>query len=80
MTPAIKLKKHLKAPLLRFATDEEIKSVGSVPGFASPIGLDPKKVKIIFDPSAAQTSNLVVGANETDYHYLNFNFNSNYFP
>ena len=26
------------------------------------------------DPSAAGTSNLVVGANETDYHYINFNY------
>ena len=36
--------------------------------------MDPKKVKIVFDPSAAESPNLVVGANEADYHYRNFNY------
>jgi prolyl-tRNA synthetase len=70
----IKLKNHLKAPALTFATDEQIQSVGSVAGYASPIGLDPTRVKIVFDPSAQLSSNLIVGANEVDQHYKNFNF------
>lgn len=69
-----KLKNHLKAPNLRFARDDEIRAVGAVPGFASPLGLDPAKVRMVFDPSARESSNLVVGANEEDWHYKNFNF------
>ena len=34
----------------------------------------PGKVKIVVDNSIAGSSNLVVGANEPDYHYKNFNF------
>jgi prolyl-tRNA synthetase len=69
-----KLRNSLKAPDLKFANDEQIKSIGAVPGFASPYGLDLTKIHAIFDPSAAESSNLVVGANITDYHYLGFNF------
>jgi prolyl-tRNA synthetase len=31
------------------------------------------KVRVFIDPSALNSSNLVVGANEPDYHYKNFN-------
>ena len=70
----LKIKKHLRIRLLEFASDEKIKSAGAQPGYASPIGLDKTKVKIIVDRSAAETANLVVGANEEDYHFKNFNF------
>lgn len=69
-----KLRNHLQEPELRFATDQEIEAVGSVPGYASPIGINADNVRIIFDPSARHTSNLIVGANERDFHYTNFNF------
>lgn len=69
-----KLRNHLKIREIRFANDGQIKAIGSVPGFASPLNIDAAQVKIIFDRSAAESSNLVVGANELDYHYLNFNF------
>jgi len=69
-----KLRNHLKIRELRFATDEQIRAVGSVPGFASPMGIDFAKTKVVFDHSAAESSNLVVGANEGDYHFKNFNF------
>ncbi len=62
------------APEIGFANDDEIASIGSVPGFASPMGIDPAKVKIIVDNSIVKSSNLVVGANEEGYHYINFNF------
>ncbi|HTL11064.1 MAG TPA: proline--tRNA ligase, partial [Bdellovibrionota bacterium] len=70
----IKLKNHLKTPHLAFASDDQIRAAGSVPGYASPIGIDPAKVRIVFDRSAAESSNLVVGANEADFHYTGFNF------
>ena len=69
-----KLRKVLKTPELTFADDELIRTCGAVPGFASLYSRDPKKVRAVVDPSAAESSNLVVGANEQDCHYLNFNF------
>jgi len=69
-----KLQNHLGISELKFANDDQIRAAGAVPGFASPVGIDPDKAVIVVDPSAAGTSNLVVGANETDYHYINFNY------
>ncbi len=69
-----KLCNFLKVPELEFATDEQIKAAGAEPGYASPLNIDAEKVQIVFDPSASETSNLVVGANEQDYHMINFNF------
>jgi prolyl-tRNA synthetase len=70
----IKLKNHLRSPHLEFASDEEITAIGAVPGFASLTGISTENVRIIVDPSARQSNNLVVGANEQDYHFINFNF------
>lgn len=68
----IKLQKVLLTPSLRFATDEEIEACGAVPGFASILNIDPTKCRIVIDPSAAYTNNLVIGANKADYHIKNF--------
>ena len=70
----VKLANALKVSELKFADDAAIEAAGAVPGFASPVGIDPAKARIIVDRSAAESGNLVVGANETDYHYRNFNF------
>ena len=69
-----KLQNVAAAAELSFATDEEIRSIGCEPGFASPLSVDSTKVKIVVDLSVLESSNLVVGANEADYHYKNFNF------
>ena len=69
-----KLQNHLAVSELKFANDEQIRAAGAVPGFASPVGIDPSKVRIVIDHSVAGSSNLVIGANETDYHYINFNY------
>jgi prolyl-tRNA synthetase len=69
-----KLNKILGTGELRPATDEEIKAAGSVPGYASPVGLDPKLFSLIVDPTVSGSSNLVTGANEKDFHYVNFNY------
>lgn len=69
-----KLKNRLRTHELTFATDAEIRAVGAEPGFASPMQLDPQTVRIVVDRSVAASGNLVVGANEPDYHYLNFNY------
>ncbi len=68
-----KLQNFVKAGELKFANDERIRKAGAVPGFASPLSLDPAKVRIVVDKSIAGSSNLIVGANEVDYHNKNFN-------
>ena len=69
-----KLQNFLGLLEIKFATDEQIRAAGAVPGYASPVGIDPQKCRIIVDKSVAGTSNLVVGANEADFHYRNFNY------
>ena len=70
----VKLANALKVAELKFADDDAIEAAGAVPGFASPIGIDHGKARIVVDRSAAESGNLVVGANEADFHYRNFNF------
>ncbi|MCL4217919.1 MAG: proline--tRNA ligase, partial [Candidatus Hydrogenedentes bacterium] len=55
------------------ASEERIRAAGAEPGYASPIGLDPDKVRLIIDATVKASNNLVTGANETGYHYKNFN-------
>ncbi len=69
-----KLQNLVKVSELGFADDESIRAIGCEPGYASILSIDPGKVKIVVDNSIAGSSNLVVGANEPDYHYKNFNF------
>ena len=68
-----KLSNALRVNELKFADDGAILDAGAVPGYASPIGIKGKKVKVILDRSVVESSNLVVGANEEDCHYKNFN-------
>lgn len=69
-----KLKRHLGSAELEYADDEAIRKAGAEPGYASPLALDHSIVRIIVDNSIAKSSNLVVGANEPNFHYKNFNF------
>ncbi|NUM52863.1 MAG: proline--tRNA ligase [Candidatus Hydrogenedentes bacterium] len=55
------------------ANDARIRGAGGVPGFASPMGLDKSKWRIVVDSTVATSNNLVTGANEIDYHVKNFN-------
>ncbi|MCI5779493.1 MAG: proline--tRNA ligase [Lentisphaeria bacterium] len=68
-----KLSNVLKVAELKFADDAAILAAGAVPGYASPLNLRGKKARIVIDRSAMESGNLVVGANEPGYHYLNFN-------
>ena len=65
-----KLSKILKA-IPKFADDSDIMSVGCVAGYAGPVGI--KNCRIILDTTVWNEPSLVTGANETGYHYLNFN-------
>jgi len=69
-----KLRKAVQSAELAFAPDDLIAAAGAVPGFASVLELNRKCVRIVVDPSFVESSNLVVGANEVDWHYRNFNF------
>ena len=49
------------------------------PGYASPIGLKGKvKPLVIVDELVAASPNLVAGANEEGFHYLNTNYGRDY--
>lgn len=67
----IKLQKVCKSKYLLPAEEEQITAIGSVPGYATPMGVDRSKTVIVVDDLVAKTNNLVLGANETDYHLLN---------
>ena len=61
---------------VRVATEEEILSVGAVPGYASAIGL--KDALIVVDDLIPESQNLVAGANESGYHLMNTNYGRDY--
>lgn len=67
-----KLANAAGARALRPARDEEIRAVGAVPGYASPIGLE--GVEVIADLSVETTPNLVSGANREGFHVRNVNY------
>lgn len=72
-----KLQHAAKANSLRPAHEEEIRACGMVPGFASAIGAKGDFITIV-DESAAYSNNLVAGANEEGYHFINTNFKRDY--
>ncbi|MFD0897373.1 proline--tRNA ligase [Loigolactobacillus binensis] len=76
----VKLKNYLAAAALTLATDEQALAVlGANFGSLGPVNLDPK-VRILADLSLKNAANLVVGANEDGYHYLNANTERDYTP
>ena len=72
-----KLQHAAKANSLRPAHEEEIRACGMVPGFASAIEAKGDFITIV-DESAAYSNNLVAGANEEGYHFINTNFKRDY--
>ncbi|MEM7655473.1 MAG: YbaK/EbsC family protein [Bacteroidota bacterium] len=65
------VKRTLGRSQLEPASEADILQAGSVPGYASPIGLDLKRIRLLVDDWVAQSPNLAAGANETDFHYRN---------
>ncbi|MDD4271483.1 MAG: proline--tRNA ligase [Patescibacteria group bacterium] len=74
-----KLKNITKAVELRHATDEEIRGLGSEPGFISPVGID-KKVIVAADDSLRTIKNAYGGSNKKDVDLLNINIDRDYKP
>lgn len=60
--------------------EQELEAVGAVGGYASPIGLDRKRVRVLGDPSLHVGSNFVSGANRPDTHLLNVNVPRDFEP
>jgi prolyl-tRNA synthetase len=71
-----KLANSIKAVELRPAQPDEITAIGAVPGYASPINL--KGALVVVDESILLSPNLVSGANENGYHYINVNYGRDY--
>lgn len=72
----IKLANAVKAKALRPATDDEIRAVGAVPGYGSPVGVH--DCLVVVDDCIPKSPNLVAGANEAGYHLLNVNYGRDY--
>jgi prolyl-tRNA synthetase len=51
------------------SSDSDVRWIGSVPGYGSPIGL--RNVVVLADPSVMAARNLVAGANREPFHLLN---------
>jgi prolyl-tRNA synthetase len=66
-----KLANAVKAKGLRPATEAEIRAVGAIPGYASPV--DIKDTLVVVDDLIPVSPNLVAGANEDGYHLKNVN-------
>ncbi len=56
---------------LELAKDEEILSISSIHGFCGPKDI---KCEVYIDEEVALMKNVVIGANQKDYHYINANF------
>ena len=71
-----KLANAVQAKDIRPAHEEEIRQIGAVPGYASPVGLN--DVLVVVDDMVPESPNLVAGANEEGYHLLNVNYGRDY--
>ncbi len=81
----VKVANFLKATTLYLASDDEINNVLELPnGFVGPVNIEKSKVKsqklkvgckmkIYADNNLKLMRNMVTGANEKDYHFLNVN-------
>lgn len=67
-----KLANHLHAHELTMADATMLKQHGMVPGYASPLGLNPT-ITVVADKSLEWGSNFVAGANKPGFHLKNVN-------
>jgi prolyl-tRNA synthetase len=66
-----KLATAIGASELRPALPGEIRAVGAEPGYGSPVGVE--GAVVVVDDAIPDSPNLVAGANEEGYHFLNVN-------
>jgi len=74
----VKVQKLADVKKMRPATEEEITAAGTVAGYASPKPLIGDKVVVVADDLVANSPNLVLGADKTDYHYKNMCYGRDY--
>jgi prolyl-tRNA synthetase len=67
-----KLANAVGASGLRPALPEEIRAVGAEPGYGSPLGVE--GAIVVVDDAIPVSPNLVAGANEEGFHFLNVNY------
>src|ERR687898_749671 len=67
-----KLANAVGASVLRPALPEEVRTVGAEPGYGSPLGVE--GVVVVVDDAIPASPNLVAGANEEGFHFLNVNY------
>jgi prolyl-tRNA synthetase len=67
-----KLANAVGASGLRPALPEEVRAVGAEPGYGSPLGVE--GAIVIVDDAIPASPNLVAGANEEGFHFLNVNY------
>jgi len=72
-----KLSAFLGYPIHHLASKRELRSEGLIPGYVSPINLE-ADIPVVVDELVVNSSNLVYGANEKDYHLKNGNFGRDY--
>jgi prolyl-tRNA synthetase len=73
-----KLTNAVSAKALRPAQEEEIRAIGASPGYGSPVGIKRDDVILVVDDLIPALPNLVAGANEGGYHFLNVNYGRDY--
>lgn len=61
---------------LNFATDEEMRAAGLVPGYIGPVGV--KNIKIIADNEVPLVANQITGAGQEGYHKTGINYGRDY--
>ena len=71
-----KLTNAAQTTALRPATEGELREHGIVAGYASPIGVT--GVQVVVDDLAAESTNLVAGANKEGIHLRNVNYGRDY--
>ncbi|TFG48446.1 MAG: proline--tRNA ligase, partial [Anaerolineales bacterium] len=71
-----KLVNAVGAKNVRPAEEAEIIATGTIPGYASPVGL--KDILVVVDDLIPGSPNLVAGANEEGYHFRNVNYGRDY--
>lgn len=72
-----KLSRVLGKPIIRLAHADELRALGLIPGYMSPIGA-PESLPAVIDERVADTPNMVYGANRSDRHLKNVNYGRDY--
>jgi prolyl-tRNA synthetase len=67
-----KLANAVGASGLRPALPEEVRAIGAEPGYGSPLGVE--GAIVVVDDAIPASPNLVAGANEKGFHFLNVNY------